>query len=132
VQVVVEGNGEELAEPQLTITVQAGTCTYTAAVNLFCRSGPGQVYGEVDSLVPGTIVDVLGIVPDGSHVQVLGPNFGEACFVPLGDTFGTLGGACDDLTVVQPPPTPTPTPTPIPFTPTPTCNPLNIAGPPCP
>jgi hypothetical protein len=97
------------------------------------------VYPELDSLVPGTIVDVLGILPDASHVQVAGPNFGQACFVPLGDNFGALDGACDDLSVVAVPPTPTPTPmpptptpTPVQLTPTPTCNPASIAGPPCP
>ena len=99
-----------------TASELAASCTYTAIVNLFCRVGPGQVYPEADSFTPGIEADVIGISPDGSHVQVLGPNFGVACFVPVEARFGELEGTCDDLEVVQIPPTPTHTPT---FTPEP-------------
>ena len=122
-EVQVTVNGDVVAEleeaPVLepTSTVSAPTsCTYTALVNLFCRTGPGQVYTELDSFTPGTEADVIGISPDSSHVQVIGPNFGEACFVSVEARFGELEGACDDLEVVQIPPTPTHTPT---FTPEP-------------
>lgn len=121
VQVTINGDvAEELDEvPELlpTSTIVAPTsCTYTALVNVFCRTGPGQVYSELDSFTPDTEADVIGISPDSSHVQVLGPNFGEACFVPVEARFGELDGACDDLEVAQIPPTPTHTPT---FTPEP-------------
>ena len=118
VQVVV---GDVLAEavdepppvqPAPTDTVElAAACTYTALVNLFCRFGPGQFYAEVDSFVPEVAADVIGVSPDKTHVQVIGPNFGNACFVPVEARFGQLDGACDDLTVVQIPALPTHTPT---------------------
>ncbi|KAA3645264.1 MAG: hypothetical protein DWQ07_12370 [Chloroflexi bacterium] len=140
------GDEPPLVQPGPTTTPElAASCTYTAVVNLFCRTGPGQVYPELDSFVPDDMADVIGISPDGSHVQVLGPNFGEACFVPIEERFGLLDGTCDDLEVVSIPPTPTPTLTPTPEpadptstppppqpTPTATCNPLNIQGAGCP
>lgn len=87
-------------------------CEFISSVNLFCRTGPGAVYLEIDSFVPLVSAPVLGISPDGYYVQVAGPNFGESCYVPSEEKFGELTGACDDLAVLPVPPTPRPTSTP--------------------
>lgn len=129
VVVVAEGEDENRLSPTATEPGTPAACLYTALVNLFCRSGPGRVYLELDSFVTGQAAQVVGILGDQTHVQVLGPNFGMACFVPLGEEFGQLSGGCDDLPVVTAPPTPTYTPSPTPeplatSTPRPTLTPV--------
>jgi hypothetical protein len=113
-QVVVVAEGEDENRLSPTAPSEPTACLYTALVNLFCRSGPGRVYPELDSFVAGQAAQVVGILGDQTHVQVLGPNFGMACFVPLGEEFGQLGDGCQDLPVVTAPPTPTYTPSPTP------------------
>ena len=95
-----------------TPTPTPGECIYTALANLFCRIGPGNsLYPAVDSLVPGQSSHVLGLSPDGFFAQIEGVNNLQACYVPLGERYGTLEGACDDLLTLIPPPLP-PTETP--------------------
>ncbi|KAA3643272.1 MAG: hypothetical protein DWQ07_22410 [Chloroflexi bacterium] len=114
---VPEAEDVEPVEESVPATTEVTeTCNYTSVANLFCRTGPGSVYPEIDSFVPDTIAEVLGFSPDGFYAQVLGPNFGEACYVPLSEQFGSLSGDCEDLPVLSIPPTPTLTPT---FTPEP-------------
>ncbi|TAK14460.1 MAG: hypothetical protein EPO32_01570 [Anaerolineae bacterium] len=130
--VVVEDSGEAPSfplSPTLAVESEHAGCQYTALVNLFCRSGPGRIYPDLDDFVANQIAPVVGILADQSHVQVLGPNFGAACFVPLGADFGQLSGDCNDLPMVTapPPPTFTPSPTPEPLatsTPRPTSTPV--------
>lgn len=130
VQVTINGDvadgSDEIAPLQPTrpaTSEDSVSCTYRAFVNLFCRTGPGQVYPELDSFTPDTVADVIGISPDGTHVQVLGPTFGNACFVPVEQRFGELAGACDDLATVPIPATPTHTPTVTPEPEQPTATP---------
>lgn len=112
-------NGQPTAAP----TEELGDCTYTAAVNLFCRTGTGRVYPEIDSFVPGQSALVVGMSEDGLYSYVEGPNFGEVCAVPSDDEFGELTGDCASSPVMTPPPIPpTATYTPLPpptLTPTP-------------
>jgi hypothetical protein len=98
--------------PSPTPTPTQGVCIYTAVANLFCRTGPGgSLYPAVDSLVPGQSSPVLGLSPDGFFAQIDGVNNLQACYVPLGERYGVMEGACDNLsTLIPPPPPPTETP----------------------
>jgi len=53
----------------------------------------------------------LGLSPDGFFAQIEGVNNLLACYVPLGERYGILEGACGDLPTLIPPPLP-PTETP--------------------
>ena len=98
--------------PAPTPTATPGECIYTALANLYCRTGPGSsLYPAVDSLVPGQSSHVLGLSPDGFFAQIEGVNNLLACYVPLGERYGILEGACGDLPTLIPPPRP-PTETP--------------------
>lgn len=95
-----------------TPTNTPGVCVFTALVNLFCRTGPGgSLYPAIDSLVPGQSSPVLGLSPDGFFAQIEGVNNLLPCYVPLGQNYGTMEGACDNLPTLIPPPLP-PTETP--------------------
>ena len=98
--------------PAPTPTATPGECIYTALANLYCRTGPGSsLYPAVDSLVPGQSSHVLGLSPDGFFAQIEGVNNLLACYVPLGERYGILEGACGDLPTLIPlpmPPTETP------------------------
>lgn len=98
-------------------------CTYTALVNLFCRSGPGPGYPELDTFIPGLSAPVVGQSTDGFYWYVIGPYNGHVCTVPEGPQYGDVSGACGQLPAFTPIPVP-PTETP---TSTPTCDP-GIAG----
>jgi hypothetical protein len=98
----------------------AGACTFTAAINLFCRSGPGSGYPDIDSFTPGQMGLVLGESTDGFFWYVEGPNSGRLCTVPQGDRFGAVSGDCSQIPGFTPIPLPTPTPT---LTPTPCVGP---------
>jgi hypothetical protein len=76
-------------------------CIYRAAINLFCRMGTSRDTLERDTFTPGQEAVVIGISEDGNHVQVFSPNFGNACFVPLGSQFGETDGDCEGLPVVK-------------------------------
>jgi hypothetical protein len=100
--------------PTSSATEVAGACTFTAAVNLFCRSGPGGDYPDIDSFTPGVMAPVVGMSSDGDYWYVLGPLGGRMCTVPTGDRFGSTTGDCSQqpvFTPMPPPPTVTPSPT---------------------
>lgn len=88
-------------------------CIFEAAVNLFCRRGPGNGYSDTDSFTPGMTAPVVGESGDGNYWYVLGPNTGRACTVPKGERFGSISGACSPQPRFTPPPLP---PTEVPST----------------
>jgi hypothetical protein len=105
--------------PTATITATLQPCAFTAAINLFCRTGPGSsLYPPLDSFVAGQSAQVLGQSADGQFAYVAAPNTQGLCVVPLSSRFGVLTGDCGGLVVFTPPPPPTPTDTPRPEKPT--------------
>ena len=107
-------------------TEDAGACTFTALVKLFCRTGPGGDYPDIDSFTPGQMAPVVGMSSDGNYWYVTGPLSGRMCTVPMGDRFGQTSGDCSQQPVFTPiplPPTATPSPTP--------CTPGGVAVPGC-
>jgi hypothetical protein len=95
-----------------TDTVAARSCTYTAAVDLNCRTGPGMTtYPVLDWLTAGESAGVVGRSVDGQYAYLIGPRTAEICAVPINPDYGALAGdACNDLAVFMPPPLPTFTP----------------------
>jgi hypothetical protein len=93
------------AAPMLaaTDTPSLQACTFTAAVDLNCRSSPGvDVYPTVDFFRPGQSAPVVGQSPDGQFLYVTGPNNGETCSVPAGNDYGTTVGDCGQLAIITP------------------------------
>ncbi|MEI6289896.1 MAG: thrombospondin type 3 repeat-containing protein [Chloroflexota bacterium] len=89
--------------------VPAGACTWTAAINIFVRQGPGSSsYTDVWSFTPGQSAPVVGQSPDGFWWVVETPA-GNG-YVPKAPRFGSSAGMCDGLKTFDPPPTITPTP----------------------
>jgi hypothetical protein len=88
----------------LTPTSPSRTCIFTAALNLFCRSGPGaSLYPDLDSFTAGQTAEVVASSPDGNFVYVNAPNVDGVCVVPINSRFGELEGDCDGLVVYTPP-----------------------------
>ncbi len=101
-----------------TPTIEQEACTYTSVVNLFCRVGPGSLYPEIDTFIPGQSAPIKGASSDGFFWYVLGPHNGRLCTVPDGAQFGEVSGDCSGIPAFTPIPPPPATPTP-----TPTCTP---------
>lgn len=89
--------------------------------NAFCRSGPGTVYADIDSMVAGTVVPITGRSQDSSWLVVTGPNIGRDCWIAF--SLLDLNFSSEQLAqipVIPAPPTPIPTsvptntPTPVP------------------
>jgi hypothetical protein len=95
-----------------TDTVAARACTFTAAVDLNCRAGPGMTtYPVLDWLTAGESASVVGRSADGQYAYLIGPRTAEVCVVPINPDYGALvGEACNELAVFTPPPLPTLTP----------------------
>jgi hypothetical protein len=91
--------------PTATATTARKACTFTAAINVFCRSGPGaSLYPDVDDFTAGQSAPVVGQSVDGAFVYVEGPNInGVICAVPSVARFGALNGDCAGLAVITPP-----------------------------
>ncbi len=99
--------------PTATFTATLQPCAFTAAINLFCRTGPGSsLYPPLDSFAAGQSAQVLGQSADGQFAYVAAPNTQGLCVVPLSSRFGALTGDCGGLAVFTPPPPPTDTPRP--------------------
>ena len=101
-----------------TSTAVQEACTYTATVNLFCRIGPGSLYPEIDTFIPGQSAPIMGSSSDGFFWYVIGPHNGRMCTVPDGPQFAEVSGDCSSIPAFTPIPPPPATPTP-----TPTCTP---------
>jgi hypothetical protein len=104
--------------PTQAPTAEPLACTFTASVNLFCRTGPGSSYPDIDSFTPGVMAPVVGMSSDGNYWYVIGPIGGRMCTVPMGDRFGSVTGDCSQQPVFTPmplPPTVTPSPTACPI-----------------
>jgi hypothetical protein len=108
--------------PTPTLIPQPKACTFTAAVNMFCRSGPGaSLYPDVDDFTAGQSAPVVGQSSDGVFVYVEGPNTNRVCTVPSAARFGALNGDCLRLPIFTPPAPPEPTKTEEPSNPPPGC-----------
>jgi hypothetical protein len=132
--VTIAGEAEEPPEEEPTPVEEAtevvdGPCTFEAAVNLFCRKGPGSDWDDDDSMTPGEMAEVIGQSQDGNYWYVLGPHTGRPCTVPMAPRFGTTTGVCTGLPQFTPVPLPTEVPTEVPsatptITPSPTVTPI--------
>jgi hypothetical protein len=85
------------------------SCTWTAAVNVFVREGPGaSIYPEITAVEAGTTLPVVGQSQELQFwvVQISG----ETGYVPKAERFGKADGNCD-LPILADPATPVPTAT---------------------
>lgn len=118
----VSGNGEfgpaafaqvhvgDITETETAIPI-AQTCTWTAAVNIFVREGPGaSIYPEITAVENGTVLPVIGQSQDGQFwvVQVEG----KSGYVPKAERYGQTSGNCD-VPPLTDPATPIPTDAPV-------------------
>lgn len=120
-----DGGDDTATTATETATLEASTeaCIFTAAVNLFCRTGPGNAYPEIDTFTPGLTALVIGQSTDGLFWYVVGPHYGETCTVSSEERYGSVEGDCDTADRFTPIPTPWPTATVTPL-PRPTDTPV--------
>jgi hypothetical protein len=95
----------------VTSTPAAQACTWTAAVNIFVREGPGaSIYPEITAVESGIVLPVIGQSQDGQFwvVQVEG----KSGYVPKAERYGQASGNCD-VPPLTDPATPVPTDAPV-------------------
>lgn len=94
-------------QPLVTITPTAEeACIYTAALNIFCRSGPGKNYPEIDTFTPDMTAPITGQSTDGMYWYVVGPHYGAECTIPSDARYGTTSGGCSTIPRFTPMPVP--------------------------
>lgn len=107
-----DGTYGQMAEAQVMVEGEAvapaeGACMWTAAVNVFVRSGPGaSVYPEITAVEAGEMFPVVGKSQDGFFWAVQLQN-GPVGYVPMAERFGMVTGNCD-VPALPDPPTPVP------------------------
>jgi hypothetical protein len=83
-------------------------CIWTAAINVFVRTGPGaSIYPEITAVEAGTELPVVGQSQDQQFWAVQLSN-GQTGYVPKAERFGQATGDCD-VPVLPDPATPVPT-----------------------
>jgi hypothetical protein len=87
------------------------TPTFTATMNLTCRSGPASVYDELGYLLQGESATIEGRNDDSTWWWIPNPDWQGHCWV--WDGGGDATCIPEDLREVAAPPLPTPTPTPL-------------------
>lgn len=99
----------ETITPTSTFTpVPAQTCTWTAAINIFVRQGPGSSqYKDIWSYTPSQSAPVNGQSLDGYWWVLETP--GGTGYVPKEPRYGSVSGMCEGLQTFDPPPTIQPT-----------------------
>ncbi len=101
----------DIAEVE-TPTLAAQACTWTAAVNVFVREGPGaSIYPELTAVEAGKTFPVVGQSQDQQFwaIEVQPQSIG---YVPKAERFGGVTGGCD-LPLLPDPATPVPTAVPV-------------------
>ena len=96
--------------PVETPSSAPAACIWTAAVNVFVRTGPGAtIYPEITAVEAGAKFPVVGQSQDQQFwaVQMSGP----VGYVPKADKFGKTEGNCQVATLADPA-TPVPSATP--------------------
>jgi hypothetical protein len=118
---VPEPTSTQSLEPTITLTATI-TLTPTpekpmvsVSVNTNCRTGPGQQFDLVGSLLVGEQAEVVGVFPDGDYWIIKNPRRAGECW--LWGNYATVVGQIAGLPTFISPPTPTPS-----FTPTPVYN----------
>lgn len=95
---------------ELTEEVQVvEACTFTAKVDLNCRSGPGDDFESLGFLLLNQTSPIVGKSGDGSYWYVKAPDTNERCAVPNSTEFGETAGDCSEVPeVIAHTPTPQP------------------------
>ena len=97
-QVIVEGGSA--AAPA------ADACMWTAAVNVFVRTGPGaSIYPEITAVEAGKMFPVVGMSQD-QQFWAVEVQQGLIGYVPMAERFGGVSGNCDVPTLSDPLPPP--------------------------
>jgi hypothetical protein len=107
----------QVGEPAIATATPGGqTCIWTAAVNVFVRTGPGaSIYPEITAVEGGTQLPVVGQSQDQQFWVVQLSN-GQTGYVPKAERFGMVSGECNPP-VLPDPATPVPTEPPPPDAP---------------
>jgi hypothetical protein len=102
--------------PTVSPTATEGPPIFTTTVNANCRTGPGTIYDVVRILPTGTTEEIVG--KDVSEIWWVVED-GPRCWISTAT--GTVNGDTSDVPVFPAPPTPTTAPTPtFTITPSPT------------
>jgi hypothetical protein len=101
--------------PTISLTPTPDKPMVSVSVNTNCRTGPGQQFDLVGSLLVGEQAEVVGVFPDGNYWVIKNPRRAGECW--LWGNYATIVGQTAGLPTFTSPPTPTPS-----FTPTPEYN----------
>jgi hypothetical protein len=92
--------------PTVSPTATEGRPTFTTSVNANCRIGPGTIY------------DIVRVLPTGTTEEIVGKDISESWWVVedgvrcwISTTTGTVHGDTSDIPLIAAPPTPTMAPT---------------------
>lgn len=114
-----------------TIDPNDPTCRALLTAGLNVRSGPSTAYPVLTVLAPGSVVPIIGRIPDNTWWQIRA----GAIIGWVSAQYTNVYGNCTGIPVIAPPPTPTgsaptitpsPTNTLAPLVPTPTSLPANL------
>jgi hypothetical protein len=95
-----------------------GAVIVSVSMDTNCRTGPGEKYPSIGSLMIGETAEVVGRSPGGDFWIIKNLDDPGNCW--LWAIHATVIGVTSKLPIIQPPPTPTPTPKPATPTWTPT------------
>ncbi|MBN1231017.1 MAG: hypothetical protein JXA19_04025 [Anaerolineales bacterium] len=112
--VTLENTATITLTPTITNTPTPEKPMVTVSENTNCRSGDGQAFDLLGTLLKGETAEIVGKSSFGGYWIIKLPNNpSRTCW--LWDRYATTSGDVSSVPVMTPPPTPTPT-----FTPTPT------------
>ena len=92
--------------PTVTLTPTLSAPMVTVSRSTYCRTGPGEPYEIVSTLLENQEAEVLGVSPDGGTWIIRNPDGSGECW--LWGYYATVTGPTEGLPVRTPPPTPTP------------------------
>jgi hypothetical protein len=94
------------ASPTVTLTPTLEKPMVSVSRNTYCRTGPGEPYDSVGTLMEGEQAEVVGVSSDGQTWIIMNPDGEGKC--SLWGYYASVVGPTEGLPVYTPPPTPTP------------------------
>jgi hypothetical protein len=97
--------------PKPLLPHSTGAVTVSVSMDTNCRTGPGEPFSSIGSLMIGETAEVVGRSPNWDFWIIKNPDDPGTCW--LWAQHATVIGDTSKLPIIQPPATPTPTPKPI-------------------
>jgi hypothetical protein len=92
--------------PTITLTPTQSVPVVSVSRNTNCRTGPGEPYDIIGSLLENEEAEVVGVSSDGGTWIIQNPDRAGECW--LWGYYASVSGPVENLPVYETPPTPTP------------------------